>query len=413
MRALLIVVMAFVTACGLAQETDLLNHSVVGSESCDNKGPCYNRVMDDVRVQKFFLDLARAPIEVSSAKEALRGTAVSDDDLLTLGLVRRDHERYILNFPLFTAADVNLVRERSERYASSLADAILQRRSEFERALGGYDAPGVDRKAVAYFLLGCVSLDWDGLDITAEKHYRKTAEEHPDGRYVPDAEEKTNRSLQGIYWGSHNSRFGETGFTSFGDHFSRRFTLPDLIWGISARIAPRPGDPPGSQEALQAMVSASLEQSAANVGRVMLALREGEKTAEELATATKLAPDDAKSLLHALAALDYVREKNGRYYAIVPVLTERDRAISDRVRKIGREVIESWLAANYGHMKSEMQDLSFMRSGVPFESGYTMIWHYVFGIANRKLVEAGLFADPYAADRKFKGSIPAVYSLEY
>ncbi len=108
MRALLIMVMAFVTACGLAQETALLNHSVVGSESCDNKSPCYSRVMDDVGVQRFFLDLAKAPIEVSSAQERLRGTGVSDDDLLALGLIRRDHERYILNFPLFTAADVNL-----------------------------------------------------------------------------------------------------------------------------------------------------------------------------------------------------------------------------------------------------------------------------------------------------------------
>jgi hypothetical protein len=32
------------------------------------------------------------------------------------------------------------------------------------------------------------------------------------------------------------------------------------------------------------------------------------------------------------------------------------------------------------------------------------------GVANRKLVEAGLFADPYAESRRFKGYIPAVYA---
>ena len=41
-----------------------------------------------------------------------------------------------------------------------------------------------------------------------------------------------------------------------------------------------------------------------------------------------------------------------------------------------------------------------------------MIWHYLFGIANRHLVEAGLFADPYASTRNYKGAIPAVYELE-
>jgi len=79
--------------------------------------------------------------------------------------------------------------------------------------------------------------------------------------------------------------------------------------------------------------------------------------------------------------------------------------------KIGNSVMDQWLAANYPRMKVELRDLSFTRSGVPFEEGFTMIWHYIFGITNRKLVEAGLFADPYAAGRKYKGSIPTVSQI--
>jgi hypothetical protein len=95
------------------------------------------------------------------------------------------------------------------------------------------------------------------------------------------------------------------------------------------------------------------------------------------------------------------------------VLAKRDDAMVRRLLAIGHGVMESWLAANYPKMKADLGDLSLMRSGVPFEDGFTNVWHYVFGIANRKLVEAGLFADPYAADRKLKGSIPAVYELEF
>ena len=79
---------------------------------------------------------------------------------------------------------------------------------------------------------------------------------------------------------------------------------------------------------------------------------------------------------------------------------------------IGNQVMATWLSENYPRMKNELQDLGFTRAGVPFEDGYTMIWHYLFGLANRELVEGGLFADPYAPDRTYQGAIPAVYTLE-
>jgi hypothetical protein len=40
------------------------------------------------------------------------------------------------------------------------------------------------------------------------------------------------------------------------------------------------------------------------------------------------------------------------------------------------------------------------------------VWHPLFGVANRELVAAGLFADPYDAKRTFKGFIPAAYQLD-
>ena len=38
-----------------------------------------------------------------------------------------------------------------------------------------------------------------------------------------------------------------------------------------------------------------------------------------------------------------------------------------------------------------------------------IVWHYVFGFANRRLVEAGLFTDPCAPTRKYKRDIPAAF----
>ncbi|MGE5049711.1 MAG: hypothetical protein ACM3PC_14120 [Deltaproteobacteria bacterium] len=409
----LFVAVAVALPAAAARQEPLLEHSIVGSESCRDGIPCFGTLMENLAVQRFLLDLARAPVDVATADAALRRAGVAAQDLLALRLMRREGDRYALAFALFTADDVRRIRERSGLYAASLARAILERRGEIERALSAYDAPGVDRGAVAYFLLGCVSLDWDGLEITGRRGDRATSAKRPGGDFVPAAQEKTAQSLKGIYWGSHNARIGGTGFTSFGDHFSRRFAYPDLLWSVPSRIATRDGDPESAGHALQMLVSASLGNSAAQVARIMLALRERERTAAELAGVAALAPDEATALLDALAAIDYVGETDGRYRALVPVLTARDRALSDGLRRIGREVIERWLAAHYAEMRSQMADLGYVRSGVPFEEGFTMIWHYVFGITNRKLAEAGLFADPYAPGRRFKGAIPAVYSLEF
>ena len=41
-----------------------------------------------------------------------------------------------------------------------------------------------------------------------------------------------------------------------------------------------------------------------------------------------------------------------------------------------------------------------------------MIWHYIFGMANQKLVEAGMFADPYAPGRHHSGAIGVVNALD-
>lgn len=413
MKRLLFVLFVLATGTVLAQQPELLDHSIVGSESCHAGVPCYNEIIAKVPVQRLLLKLADAPMEGARFDATLRGTGTSPDDLLALHLVRREDSRYVLNFPLFTASDVRLIRAHAETYADSLAKAILGRRADIEAALSDYEVPGVDRKEVAYFLLGCVSLDWDGLEITAANHYRAVARQQPDGDYVPSAEEKTEQSIKGIYWGSNNARFGTTGFTSFGDHYSRRFGFPDLLWAAPGRIAPRDGDPEGVQAALRSFVYAAAEGAAADAGRIMLTLRDGERSADGIAAAVSKPVDQTSDMLNALARLGYVSEEGKRYRAATPVLTARDQGMSDRVREIGREVMERWLASNYPRIKTDLEGLSASRSGVPFEQSFTMVWHYIFGIANRKLVEAGLFADPYAAGRMYKGSVPAVYSLEY
>ena len=393
-----------------AQDQPILHYSIVGSSSCSTK-PCFTGVMANVQVQQALLKLAQGPIPSKVFESSLHGAGVSTSDLLSLRLIRLDGDQYFLNFPLFTAQDDQRIRAVTARYAGSLASTMLTRRPEIESALSGYDAPGVDRKAVAFFVLGCASLDWDGLNITAAKGYRKETEERPDGKYVPDAEEITAQSLDRIYWGSHNDTYGNIFVTSFGDHASKRFSLPDLLWQLPGRTSTT-NYPEDLRPAIQSLLQASMDQTGTTLARMMLALRDGDKTSAELAQAGGLQPKEAETFIQLLLAIQMISVHDGRYRATALVLTKRDEAMTKRLLAIGNRVMSQWLAENYPKIKSELQNLSFTRSGVPFEDGFTMIWHYLFGLTNRQLVEAGLFTDPYAPDRKYKGSITVVSELD-
>ncbi len=362
-----------------AQEKDLLDYAIIGSYS-PNKKPGFFHVMGVIEAQRLLLKLADGPLKQVAVEASLKGTSVSMEDLTGLGLVRQEGNRVFLNFALFTAADIKRVKNVSEPYGASLAEAILSHRKEIEKTLKAYDAPGVDRKAISFIVMGCASLDWDGLTVTAQKGYRKAADTKPDGKYVPHAEEISNKSVKGIYWASRGQSYGEIGVTTFGDDEAKRLTLPS--------------------------------EFANALGRVALSLRHSAKSKEELIKGG-LSPTDAESLIPILTAFDYVVERSGRYYAKAPILTKSDKAMTETLRVLGRRIMEDWLSANYSKIKSDLRDLSQTKAGVPFQEGFSMIWHYLFGIANQKLVEAGFFADPYGQDQKFKGYIPVVYDWDF
>lgn len=389
-----------------ANQQQLLSFSIVGSSSCETT-PCYSDVMKRIPVQALLLKLAGGRLAVREAETSPAGASILD--LLSLRLIRREGPWYYLNFALFTAADVQRIREVSEHFSKSLAASLLAWRKEIDEVLREYDLPGVDPKAVAYFLLGCVSLDWDGLSITARKGFRKEAGERPDGNYAPAAQEITAATLERVYWGSHNAVYQGIHFTSFGDHHNLpRYMLPDLLWRAPAYPA---SYPTALTAVLDELIDKALERNGYQLGRIMLALRDGARTPDELARAAGESPADTKALLNLLTLLDYATDSGGRYQVQIPVFTRRDTALAARVRAIGAVVMDEWLSSNYPRIQAELSDLSFMRSGVPFAEGFTMVWHYLFGIANRRLVEAGLFADPYDPARRYRGAISVVYDI--
>lgn len=344
------------------------------------KSPNFFRTMSGLPVQKFLLEVAKGPMSKAMATAALAGAPGALKDLLALGLIRKEGGRYHLNFALFTVSDQKRIREAIGPHAESLAKSLEARNGDLLAALAAYDVPGVDRRDLAFIVLGCMSLDWDGLVLTSEQGYRAATGPRPDGIYVPHAEESSPQSLRGLYWGSQTSDENGLWLTTFGDHACKRLTPPS--------------------EFTEPML------------RIMMALRDAPMSLDDLGRSKGLNHAEVAGLMPILQAYGWVREDAGRFRVRIPVLSRRDEPMVNKVRAIGRQVMSVWLKQYYPQLQLELGDLSYSRSGVRFQEGFTMIWHYLFGMANERLVASGLFADPYDADRAFKGFLTVVYNWD-
>ncbi|MDE3166664.1 MAG: hypothetical protein KGN36_12735, partial [Acidobacteriota bacterium] len=385
--------LAFGIAAGAQGTKDhresLLNYSITGSTNSSSPAENATYAMEHIEVQRLLLDVAASPRDPLYVEAALRGSGISPGDMLSNGSLRLEKGQYWLNFGLLTRADQEILVRAAATYSQRLADAVLARRAAIDALLRPYDLAGVDRGEIAFFVLGCYSLDWDGLRYATGKGYRAAAPKRKGGQFFVMAEERGGPSLKQIYWGSNNEAYGGFGFTTFGDHFSPRT-------GLSAMRRNGP-------ESLRAI---PFPQLAMQVGAIMLALRDGARLPGQLADAAKIPPQAAGDLLTALSSIGYVRQDGERFGAAIPVLAMRDRSMVDGLRRIGFDAMVEWFNRDYPGFRSAMSGISPVRNRVPFPVAFDQLWHYLFGIANQKLVEAGLFTDPYAPGSPHPGYVP-------
>ena len=391
-------------AVALAQEQKcILNSNVIqGDPSLE-----LHTALNDVVVQHLLLDIAQKPRTKEYLNSALQKTNSSLEQLLSLKLVRHQEDIYVVNYLLFTSADMYRMREITESHAQKLANALLKHRAEIEVILKQYELPGVDPRTALYIILGCFSLDWDGLALTAERGYR--LRETEDTCTIVYSWEPTKLSNKEFYNGSHNSSYGIVTLTSFGDHeIQPREALPDILWNLP-RQATQGKYSDTLKLKLKEVVNVVVEDIGEQIGLMMLALRDGGKSVAELAAAAKIRQDKAERLTDLLTELGYIKQDDNYYLPHIPVLSLCDSSMVQQIRRIGREEMENWFDSEYEQLHKELSELTPFRYGVEQKDFFYNVWHDIFGATNRILVKAGLFADPYSKLYGAKGIIPVVF----
>ena len=203
---------------------------------------------------------------------------------------------------------------------------------------------------------------------------------------------------------------GETMFTTFGDHSSLpRFGLPDLLWLNSTSFQGLEGLAEETRAA-SLMLAAYEQDVKGDIALVMMELGRKASSAGALAERTSIDEGKLRSILSFLEAAEYVETNDGSWQAKALVLMPEDVEPVATMMALGREIMLEWHEANYAGIRQALSDLTPIRNGVPFEQVYTEIWHFVFGFANRTLVEEGLFADPYSERRRYQGFLPVVWN---
>jgi DNA-binding MarR family transcriptional regulator len=362
-------------------------------------------------VQRLILAIADHPHSRAEVETAIADQFFTVDDMVAVGLLREESGDYWIDFNLLRVEDQQRILEVSENLGRSLAGAFLDRREEFEAIARGHEQPGHLSAEFLYHVLGCFSLDWDGLDLTEERGWRLGAQRVIDGReFTPWAKERgAEVSLKGLYWGSHNNSVGGTTLTTFGDHHSLpRFGLPDLLWSNATSF--RGFEEPEEAETAAQMLAAYEQDVSADVARVMMELGKEALSSGAICERTGIPKSKLDRILAFLEAAEYVESRGEDWQAKVLVLRSEDAEKVEAVVAKGREIMLEWHEANYDGLREGLSDLTPIRNGVPFERVYTEIWHFLFGFANRTLVEEGLFADPYGQDRRYQGFLPVVWA---
>jgi DNA-binding MarR family transcriptional regulator len=389
MRILACLFIALAPVAAFAQNAsrgpELLTYSITGWTTSTSPAENATYAMTHREVQRLLLDIAESPRSRDYVEKALYSSGVTLSDMLSNGSLRLEEERYWLNFSLLTRRDQEIVRRATDKFSQGLADAMLERRAEIESLLKRYDLKGVDVKEVAFAVLGCFSLDWDGLNLSTAEGYLAVPPKRMNGDFYFMAEETGGLSLKQIFWGSENARYGEYDIAIFGDHFSPRAGLSQV--GRKASMA-------------RGMSEQELGKA---VGAIMFALHKGPQSSAALARAAGANVSKVEGLLNTMEDMGWVARHYEEYEARIPVLTQRDKSMVAGLLRIGHEVMQSWLAANYQPFRTAVREITPLRQGVPYAQTFNQMWHYLFGTANEKLVEGGLFADPYATGRKQQG----------
>src|SRR5271166_2713356 len=221
-----------------AADEPLISTGVTGSIKASGlDDPQY--VLSFIPIQRLMLDATRQPLTKEEIEKGVQATPVTLDHLLRLELLRKDEDKYRLNYLLLTVKDQEAIYRAGARYGQSLAVAFRGHKAKFEEILSRYPNAAL-RPQLMFDLVAGAALNWEGLDLTTELGYRVQHPRHANGGVylIHSAERGAQLDFTGLYLDSQTAPGSKMSFSTFGDGDSlpRLQGLPDVFDGLEGAM---------------------------------------------------------------------------------------------------------------------------------------------------------------------------------
>lgn len=316
------------------------------------------------------------------------------DNLFRVDALREHAGRVGVGFTLLTSRDLLRLRAEAERTSNDLASSISALWPTIIEALSGCEQAKDDLPKYAFLAIGCFSLDWAALEALSRWGYICEGREQTGGQFTVTAKQATAMDLRGLYWGSHTDRVEDLALISFGDHATvPRRVLPDVI----RRRFFQPSAEFDSVEARR-IASAYANAFARDIAYVLGGLASGGAVRDSQTVAPR-------HLIEAwLNGLGYITD--GRLS--VPYFLAKDAPAITEVEMMVLGEVKKWCDRHYLAIRESLAEITPLRHGIDYREVFVEIWHWVFGLTNRHLVEQGLLFDPYSSLHRTPGCVGAV-----
>lgn len=368
--------------------------SIAITGSITNTEPKYNpyNYLEKKEIMDFIKKVCLNPVPVNEVKpEIVEG-------LVLIEAVRKESEKYVLNFPCFLKEDIKILLDVSEKYTQSLSNMIIENKNFFMNTIKEFKYKNIDIEKYLFFIIGCASLDWIG-GVVLERTERIVVKKRVgDNKYTLFGNEKSNESMKELYWGSHNFYTEKYVLTTFGDHDKPRHSFPDIFfWLFSFNM-----------EKLKKLnyyneFSSSYDYAIKDWGNSLV-----NSLINYVSNDKKIINEKNKSNIDLLKKLNYIKDEKLN----IPILDVQDTEILKIIINKMVVIINSWLDSFYLEIKKELQNITPIKYNVDYKEVFMQVWHYLFAVTNKNLARKEFFFDPYNKKSDWQGFMPIIYSSE-
>ena len=353
-------------------------------------------------VKEFLLELNSNPTEKDRLLERYPSLEEEIEKLLKLDVLREEKGTVYVNFTLTDEEDMGILFDVCESYAENLADQIEKNIDVVFDSLEEYENKKITKEKLSFLMIGCYLLDWGALELIRKWGIADHRKPQPgDNEYLLWGECEVQQSLKEIYWGGHMYEGEKYTFHTFGDHSedTKRIAFPDLIYEFDKMSFE------GNKEYKSLLFDKRVELLE-ELGNILDIIGKSGKKKDELFN--EVNNDSLSNSLDLLKKLGYIEKNNEKYYLSIPYFESQDTQLIFEAISPLLPIIKEWMEDNLDRLEDDVAEIKPIKNGVPFEEVYIQIWHYIFGLTNKKLAGRGIIYDTYS-DPLHKGYLPGLF----